>query len=177
MRILKKIFSRIQRSYIRRLNSINVKMYMKKYNKWLRKQGVNIPEYNGVGYIDPSAYLDGSDYRNISLGNNVTISKEVMILTHDFSIWNGMITKDLNNEKKRFEFIKKVSIGNNCFIGARAFILPGTNIGDNVIIGAASVIKGDIPNNIVFAGNPAKKICTIEEFTEKHINLSDFCEN
>jgi acetyltransferase-like isoleucine patch superfamily enzyme len=171
---VRKVLSRIERAYIQKLNLINVKKYMKKYNKWLRKQGVNITDYDGVGYIDPSAYLDGSDYSRITIGRNVTISKEVIILTHDFSIWNGMIALDRENEKKRYEFLKKVQIGENCFIGARAFILPGTVIGNNVIVGAASVVNGTLPDNTVWAGNPARQICTIEEFTQKHISKKDF---
>ena len=172
----KKLLSRVQRLLIKQLNTVNVKAYMKKYNNWLRKQGIKISPYDGVGYIDPSVYFDGSDFSKISIGRNVTISKEVMILTHDYSIWNGLIVDNSENETKRYAFFKPVSIGNNCFIGARSFILPGTSIGDNVIIGAASVIKGDIPQNTVWAGNPAKQIMTIEESTERHKKMMDFME-
>lgn len=169
-----KIISRGQLVLIRLINNFNVKTYMQVYNNWLRKQGVRIPIYDGVGYIDPSAYLDGTDFKLISIGRNVTISKEVILLTHDYSIWNGLIAKDINNEKLRYYFMKQVSIGNNCFIGARTTILPGTQIGDNVIIGAGAVVKSKVPSNTVWGGNPAKQIMTIEEFNNKHIKLNDF---
>ena len=46
-------------------------------------------------------------------------------------------------------------------------ILPGSTIGDNVIIGAGACVSGWIEYNSVYAGNPAKRICSIEEWIEK----------
>ena len=51
---------------------------------------------------------------------------------------------------------KKVTVGKNCWIGQNVCILPGVNIGDNVIIGAGAVVTKDIPSNSIAAGNPAK---------------------
>lgn len=39
----------------------------------------------------------------------------------------------------------------------------GTQLGNNVIVGAGSVVHGKFPDNVVIAGNPAKIICTLEE--------------
>lgn len=61
-----------------------------------------------------------------------------------------------------------VSIGNHVFIGYGATILCNTRIGDNVIIGAGSVVAGDIPSGCVYAGNPARFIKTTEEFQKQH---------
>lgn len=60
-------------------------------------------------------------------------------------------------------------IGDNCFIGYQACILKNTFIGNNVVIGARSVVKGYIPSNTVWAGIPAKQICTLEQFYEKKL--------
>ena len=49
-------------------------------------------------------------------------------------------------------------IGKNCFIAPNSIILPGISIGDQVIVGAGSVVTKDVPNNVVVAGNPAKII-------------------
>ena len=46
--------------------------------------------------------------------------------------------------------------------------MPGVKIGDNVIIGAGSVVNRDIPSNSVAAGVPCKVICSLEEYKEKH---------
>lgn len=170
------LVNRIRKKMISIQNTYDVRKYMYNYTKYLKNNGVDIEDYVDVGYIDPSAYFDPTDFSLFHIGHNVTISREVTLLTHDYSIWNGMIALDSKNEKKRFKFLKPITIGSNCFIGARSFILPGTTIGDNVIIGAASVVKGSIPSNTVWAGNPAKMICTIEEFAERHVEKNDFIE-
>ncbi|WP_336776024.1 acyltransferase [Paenibacillus sp. MMO-58] len=176
MKIIFRVFIILEKKLFSYLNPINVRLYMKWYNAFLRKRGVQIVPYHGQGYIDPSAYFDSSDYRLISIGDNVTISKEVMLLTHDYSIYNGLNAIGQNPNDKRYRFLKKISIGSNTFIGARSFILPGTTIGSNVIIGAASVVKGNISDNTVWAGNPAKKIMSIEDFASRHINKNDYFE-
>lgn len=57
------------------------------------------------------------------------------------------------------------------FAGYQACILGNTTIGDNVIIGARAVVKGNIPSNTVWAGVPAKQICTLEELYERRTAL------
>lgn len=94
----------------------------------------------------------------ISVGNDVTLSSNVRLLAHDAStVKIGVHTK-----------IGIVSIGNNVFIGADTIVLCNTRIGDNVIIGAGSVVTCDIPSDSVYAGNPAKFICTFQEYKNKH---------
>lgn len=51
-----------------------------------------------------------------------------------------------------------VSIGNNCWIGAKATILDGTKIGNGCIVAAGAVVKGDFPDNVIIGGVPAKII-------------------
>lgn len=48
----------------------------------------------------------------------------------------------------------KITIGEDAFLGARAFVLPGVNIGARSIIGACSVVTKDVPENVIAAGNP-----------------------
>lgn len=101
-----------------------------------------------------------ADY--ITIGNNCCLST-VTLLAHDYSWYTllgsvGDILPDAGGE---------IIIGNNCFIGYGSVILKNTIIGDNVIIGARAVVRGEIPSNTVWAGVPAKMICTIDEFYEK----------
>ncbi|MCK4358651.1 MAG: hypothetical protein KAW92_07885 [Candidatus Cloacimonetes bacterium] len=56
-----------------------------------------------------------------------------------------------NNKKSN-----SVVIGNNCWIGANAIILPEIELGDNCIIGAGAFVTKSFPANYVIAGNPAK---------------------
>lgn len=115
------------------------------------KVGENFGRLNGV-------ILDPSHCWLIEIGDNVTLAPRVHILCHDAS------TKQFLNYTK----IGKVKIGNNVFIGAESVVLPNIKIGNNVIIGANSTITKDIPDNVVATGNPAKIICSIEEYLEKH---------
>ena len=90
----------------------------------------------------------------ISIGNNVTFSSHVHVLTHD-----AAPQKFIGYTK-----IGRVIIGDNVFVGANTTILPGVTIGDGVIIGAGSVVTKSCEAGFVYAGVPAKKICSVEEY-------------
>ena len=62
---------------------------------------------------------------------------------------------------------RAVTIGNCVFIGMNAVILPGVTIGDHVVIGAGSVVTKDCPSGGVYAGNPAKRLMSMDEFHAK----------
>lgn len=104
-------------------------------------------------YIQLDAYLDASGGLTISEG--VVISTKVIILSHDWS-WLKRVS-NIEKYKHRGAFAP-VIIGKNSFIGAGAILLPGTTIGRNCIIGAGAVVKGQVPDYSIVAGNPAKVI-------------------
>lgn len=164
----------IKRPIVRKLSYVNTKYYMSNYVKILHDLGVNIPAYDGRSYIDPTADIDGVDYSKITIGQNVTISKKVTLLTHDYTIRNALSTINKNPKDLRYRFLKEIKIGNNSFIGANAIILGGTVIEEDVIIGAGAVIKGRVPKNTIWAGNPAKQLCTTEAFAKRHYELNDY---
>ena len=58
---------------------------------------------------------------------------------------------------------KEVIIEENVWIGEKSIILKGTTIGKNTIIGAGSVVSGEVPDNVVFAGNPAREIKKLDK--------------
>lgn len=95
----------------------------------------------------------------ISIGNNVTM-KSVRVLTHDASI-----KKILG-----YTMFGTVVIGNDVFVGAHSILLPGCKIGNRVIIGAGSVVTGEVPDNSVACGAPCKPICSFDEYIEKMKN-------
>lgn len=171
---IKKVLSRLKKKRILRMCYFNVDKYMKSYVSWLKNNGMDIKGF--PKYINPDAYFDGTDFSRIHLDNNVTISREVMVLTHDYSITAaaaslGKIIK--RNEGELF-FLKDVFIGENTFIGARASILPGSTIGKNVIVGACAVVKGNIPDNSIVIGNPCKVIGNTPDYAKKHFELKDY---
>ena len=88
----------------------------------------------------------------IEIGNNVTITRGVVLLCHDMG-------KDYIYKKKHNnEIMGKIKIGDDCFIGMNSIILPNVKIGDKVIVGAGSVVTKNIQDNVVVTGNPAKII-------------------
>lgn len=85
----------------------------------------------------------------IHIGKNTLISSQVTILSHDHC-------KRVNN----LPLFADVYIGENCFIAVGSTIMPGVTIGDQVIVGAGSVVTKDVPSNTIVAGIPAKIIKT-----------------
>lgn len=55
-----------------------------------------------------------------------------------------------------YQYNAPIHIGKNCWIGAGALIMPGITIGDNVVVGAGSVVTRDLPSNVVAVGNPCR---------------------
>lgn len=103
----------------------------------------------------------GSEPWLISIGNNVTITSGVKLLTHDGSTWL------IRDKRGRRYFYAKITIGNNVFIGVNSLIMPGVIIGNNVIIGAGSVVTKSIPNGLIVAGNPARIIGEFKNFEDR----------
>lgn len=68
-------------------------------------------------------------------------------------------------QKRRQALMKEMfaEVGENCWIGAGAVIMPGVTIGDNSVIGAGSVVTKDIPANVVAYGNPCRVAREISE--------------
>ena len=62
-----------------------------------------------------------------------------------------------SERRNSMEKVKPIVIGRNVWIGNNVIILKGTEIGDNSVIGAGSVVTGGkFPSNVVIAGNPAR---------------------
>lgn len=120
----------------------------------LKKKGLRVGKnFN----LQNDCIIDVSHCWHITIGDNVTLAPRVHVLAHDASTYNYIgYTKVLNT-----------IIGNNVFIGAGSIIMPGCTIKDNVIIGAGSVVTKNIPENSVYAGNPAKFICYTDAYISK----------
>jgi maltose O-acetyltransferase len=102
--------------------------------------------------------LDQSHCHLIEIGDNVTFAPRCHVLAHDGSMKTTL----------GFTKIGRVIIENNVFIGAGAIILPNVHIGNNSIIGAGSVVTHNVPEKSIVAGNPAKVLCSLDSFLEKH---------
>ncbi|WP_275659046.1 acyltransferase [Shewanella sp. Isolate8] len=107
--------------------------------------------------------LDGIAPQLIKMGDSCVIAPKAVILTHDACL--------LPSTGKYI--FKEVIIGNRVFIGYGAVIMPGVKIGDDCVIGSNSVVTKDVPSACVYAGIPAKHICSLTELQDKNSeNLS-----
>lgn len=137
----------------------------KTYIKYLKKRGVKIG-HNTYFVSAKDTWIDDQKPWMISIGKNCVITSGCIVLSHDYS-W--IVLKNLYGDI--IGNVKKTVIGDNCFIGINSTILCGTHIGNNVIIGANSTVSGMVPDNCVIAGNPAKVICSLEEFKNKRYKV------
>lgn len=95
------------------------------------------------------------DCAEVVIGKNCMVAPNVAIYT---------ATHPINpiDRVSGLEYAKKITIGNNCWIGGNAVICPGVTLGDNVVVGAGSVVTKSFGDNVVIAGNPAKIIKIID---------------
>lgn len=124
---------------------------------YARFRGVNLGNNNMVADYDhwsTEPYL-------ITIGNNCQLTHGCKIFTH-----GGCNV--LRDKYPNFDVFGKVVIGNWVYIGTNALIMPGVSIGDNVLVAAGSVVTKSIPNNVVVAGNPAKIVCSIDDYFNRN---------
>ena len=100
--------------------------------------------------------------KKIVFGDNVRVGGNTVFYDTDFHSlkYNDRISIPENKDHIK---VKPIYIGNNVFIGGHSLILKGSTIGQNSIIGAGSVVAGNIPTNEIWAGNPARFLKKIDE--------------
>lgn len=113
--------------------------------------------------IYKTAYFGTEPYL-IKIGDNVRISGYCNLITHDGSVWVIRNLYDLQD----IDLMGTIEIGNNVNVGMNVTILPNVKIGNNVIVGCNSIVTKSIPDNEVWAGIPARKIETVEEYYNKN---------
>jgi len=119
----------------------------------LRKLGGQVgTDCRFIGKID-----FGSEPYLIKIGDHVSITSSYFV-NHDGGVWV------LRDEFPSIDVVKPICIGNNVFIGSQCIIMPGVNIGDNVVIGAGSVVTKNLESNGVYAGVPAKFIKSLSDY-------------
>lgn len=99
-------------------------------------------------------------HQSITIGDNVKIGGGVCLYDTDFHSLNPKIRENAIEDLKSKIKIPIV-IKNNAFIGAHSIILKGVVIGTNSVVGASSVVTKSIPDNEIWAGNPARFIKTL----------------
>lgn len=102
----------------------------------------------------------GSEPWLIKIGNRVTITADVMFITHDGATW---LVRD--EKGRRFRFAP-IEIGDDVFVGVRSIIMPGVRIGNRCVVGAGSVVNKSVPSGFVVAGVPARIVGRFEDYEE-----------
>lgn len=116
-----------------------------------------------IGYdvnLPASTHIDVSHCFLISIGDHCGFGEECVILAHD-----AQMDEFLDAGR-----IGRVVIHESCHIGVRTVILAGVEIGPRTIVGANSVVSKSLPPDSVCAGSPARVLCTLEEYLERHRN-------
>lgn len=101
------------------------------------------------------------DVAKVKIGKNVLIAPNVSIYTAGHPLHP-------ESRNSGYEYGISITIGDNVWIGGSVVILPGVSIGSNTVIGAGSVVTGDIPDWAAAAGNPCKVIRKITEEDRKY---------
>lgn len=126
-------------------------------------------------YIEPPLHANwGGRFvhfgKNIYVNYSLTMVDDTHIYVGDYTMFGPNVTlataghpiiADLRVHG--YQYNAPIHIGKNCWLGAGVIVMPGVTIGDNVIIGAGSVVTKDIPSDVVAVGNPCRVMREIEE--------------
>jgi len=139
-----------------------IKSHMVSPETYARKKGVKI----GKNCLINTRNWPSEPYL-VTIGNNCQITHNVSFHTHG---GGNAIRKDHPD----FDVFGKVVIEDWAYIGAFSQIMPGVTIGEGALVAAGSIVTKSVAPHTVVGGNPARYICTTEEFYErnKRFNLN-----
>ena len=123
-----------------------------------------IPGELSIG--DRSAISTGANIRAaggaITIGNGTAISQNTVLVATNHAIKPGEARLYTSWDESR----SGVTIGDNVWIGANCVLLAGSKVGDNSVIAAGSVVRGEVPPNELWGGVPARRLKTIGTVTD-----------
>ena len=111
------------------------------------------------------------DDTHIHVGDYCQIGPNVVLATAGHPILPEL-------REKGYQYNAPVRIGRNCWLGAGVVVVPGVTIGDNVVVGAGSVVTRDLPDNVIAVGNPCKFLREVNDrdreyyFKDRRIDIT-----
>ena len=142
-------------------------------------------------YIEPPLHSNWGGHhvhfgKGVYANFNLTLVDDTHIYVGDYTLFGPNVTVATAGHpllpelrEQGYQYNVPVHIGRNCWIGAGVVIVPGITIGDNVVVGAGSIVTKDLPDNVVAVGNPCKVLRGINDhdkeyfFKNKKINYQD----
>ena len=163
-----------QFSYLDRLYDFNMTRptQLEKRQEMLKDMFAEIVENC---YIEPPLHTNFGGHhvhfgKNIYANFNLTLVDDTHIYVGDYTMFGPNVVVATAGHpilpelrEQAYQYNAPVHIGKNCWIGAGVIIVPGITIGDNVVIGAGSVVTKDIPSNVVAVGNPCHVLREVNE--------------
>lgn len=140
-------------------------------------------------YIEPPLHSNWGGHhvhfgKGVYANFNLTLVDDTHIYVGDYTLFGPNVTVATAGHpilpelrEQGYQYNAPVRIGRNCWIGAGVVIVPGITIGDNVVVGAGSIVTKDLPDNVVAVGNPCKVLRKVNEhdkeyyFKDRKINL------
>lgn len=102
------------------------------------------------------------DVAKVKIGDNCQMAPNVAIYTAGHPVYP-------TTRNSAYEYGKEITIGDNVWLGGSTVVCPGVHIGNNVVIGAGSVVTKDIPDWCIAAGNPCQVIRKITEADKRRL--------
>lgn len=109
-------------------------------------------------FLPANTWVDVSHCHLISIGDHCGFGANCSLLAHD-----AQMDEFLDAGR-----IGRITIHESCHIGMGTIILPGVEIGPRTIVGAGSIVSRSLPADSVCAGRPAKVVCSLDEYLDKH---------
>lgn len=126
-------------------------------------------------YIEPPFHANWGGHhvhfgKNVYSNFNLTLVDDTHIYVGDYTMFGPNVTVATAGHpllpqlrQRGLQYNMPVHIGKNCWIGAGAILVPGVTIGDNVVVGAGSIVTKDLPDNVVAVGNPCRILRQVNE--------------
>lgn len=142
-----------------------------------------LPNMKKTGYLQGPVYFDYGIFTEIGenfyanfnftvldvcpvkIGNNVFVGPNVAIYTpkHPLCYSDRNPYKAAGGYITDMEYGEPISIGDNCWLAGNVIVLAGAKIGSGCVIGAGSVVTGEIPDDMLAYGNPCRPVRKITD--------------
>ncbi len=145
--------SKIKSKYLKHISNVRYARYI----------GVTI----GEGCFISSCEWSSEPYL-ITIGNHVQVTNGVRFHTHG----GGNVVR---NKVPDFDVFGKILVKDWAYIGAGSHIMPGVTIGTHSLVAAGSVVTKSVPDYMVVGGNPARIICSVDDYLKKNLPYNLNC--